>query len=60
MEMLPKALVGGATLGFLLAVVTGVMGGAIAGIPAESFSRACTNLALISIALQMMAKPGSA
>ncbi len=60
MEMLPKALLGGAVLGFILAVVTGAMGSGIAGIPAESFSRACTNLALISIALQMMAKPGSA
>ena len=60
MNMLSKALAGGAALSFLLAVVVGVMGGEIAGFPAESFSRACTNLALISIALQMMAKPGSA
>ena len=59
MEMLAKALVGGAALSLLLAVVVGVMGGAIAGFPAESFSRACTNLALISIAVQMMASAGS-
>ncbi len=59
MEGMAKVLVGGAALGFLLAVVAGVMGGAIAGFPAESFSRTCTNLALVSIALQMMAKAGS-
>ncbi len=59
MDFLAKALVGGAALGFLLAVVAGAMGGEIAGFPAESFSRACTNLALLSIALQMMAKAGS-
>ncbi len=59
MEVLAKALVGGAALGFLLAVVAGAMGGEIAIFPAESFSRACTNLALLSIALQMMAKAGS-
>ena len=59
MDILAKALVGGAMLGFLLAVVVGVMGSQIAGISAESFSRACTNLALISITLQMMAQAGS-
>lgn len=50
MGNLPKALTGLAFLAFLLAVVTNFMG-PILNTPAEGFSRACTNLALLAIAL---------
>ncbi len=54
MQNITNVLVGLAVLGFLLAVVTVLNGGPIAmGIQAESFSRACTNLALIAIALSV-------
>jgi hypothetical protein len=56
MESVVKGMVGVAGLGFLLAVTAALMGGNISGIPAESFSRACSNLALISIALLLMDK----
>jgi hypothetical protein len=43
-------------VGFVLAVVTSYAG-AIAGINAEGFSRGCTNLALVAIALGTSWKP---
>ncbi len=43
-------------LGFLLAIVVAVVTGSIFGITAEGFSRACTNLALIAIALAVIPK----
>ena len=42
-------------LGFVLAIIA-VFVGPIAGIPAEGFSRGCTNLALIAIALSVCCK----
>ncbi len=45
------ALVGLSGLGFVLAVASALMRTPIAGIAPEGFSRACTNLALIAIAL---------
>ena len=58
MEIIPKVLVAGGALGFLLAVV-----GALIDPPLlqriadpESFSRACDNLVLMAIALTLMAK----
>jgi len=50
MNNLPKVLTGLAVLAFVLAVVTNFTG-ALLGTPAEGYSRACTNLALIAIAL---------
>ena len=38
-------------VGFVLAVVIVLLGQKIIGISSEAFSRACTNLALIAIAL---------
>ena len=58
MDNIAKVLVGLAALGFLAAVSTAFMGGWIANIPAESFSRTCTNLSLLAIALMMMGKQG--
>ena len=39
---------------FLLAIVASLWMGAIMGIGAEAYSRACTNLALIAIAIVMV------
>jgi hypothetical protein len=60
MDSLPKALAALAALGFALAVASALMG-PIMGIPAESFSRACTNLALLAIVSVLLSgtAPGS-
>jgi hypothetical protein len=50
MRTLAKVLVGLAALAFLLAVVTAFTG-RLMHVPAEGFSRACSNLALLAIAL---------
>lgn len=46
-----KGLIALSGLAFLLAVVASLLTGPIMGVPAEGFSRACSNLALITIAL---------
>ena len=56
MDSLGKPLVGLAVVAFVIGVVVGLMGGDFMNVPAESFSRACDNLALIAIAVMMMAK----
>ena len=53
MENLTKALVGLAALSFLLAVASSFIG-PIWGIPPESFSRSCNNMALVGIGLSMV------
>jgi len=58
MNNLPKALTALAALGFALAVVS-VFIGPIMGIQPESFSRACTNLALLAIASVFTSGNGS-
>jgi len=50
MRTLAKVLVGLAGLAFVLAVVTGFTG-RLMGVHPEGFSRACSNLALLAIAL---------
>ncbi len=55
MQNLVKAMVGFAALAFVLAVV-GVFIGGFMGIAPESYSRACTNLALLGIAFSMVFK----
>jgi predicted Kef-type K+ transport protein len=50
MSNLPKALTGLAFLAFVLAVLSNFMG-PILNTPAEAYSRACSNLALLAIAL---------
>lgn len=49
-------LVGLSGLAFVLAVSSGLLGTTIGGIAPEGFSRACTNLALIAIALAVCFK----
>jgi len=56
MEYVVKGLVVLAALAFILGVLAGITGGAIRGFPAESFSRACSNLALVAIAVMLMGK----
>jgi hypothetical protein len=51
MQSLGIVLICLSALGFVLAVIAAILGGPILGIPAEGFSRACSNLALIAIAL---------
>ena len=58
MQTFVKASIGLAILGFLMAVIVVLFTGAIAGISAESFSRASTNLALIAIASHLAFRPG--
>ena len=51
MRNLTRVLISLSVLGFVFAVVASFMGVAILGIGPEGFSRGCTNLALIAIAL---------
>ncbi len=53
-------LIGLSTLGFVLAVIAAFTG-SILTIPPEAFSRACTNLALIAIAITLVTRetPGA-
>ncbi len=55
MSVIAKVLIGLASLAFLSAVFTALLW-PIFNIPAESFSRACSNLALIAIALLLCVK----
>jgi hypothetical protein len=52
MSVLNKLLIAGAMVAFVLAVVA-AYAGTIAGVSPEGFSRACTNLALLAIALSV-------
>ena len=61
MENLAKALVGLAALSLVVGIIAaGPMGGDIMGFPAESFSRACSNFALLAIAIMLMGSKGQA
>ena len=53
MANLKMALIGLSAIAFLLAVVSVLVTGPIMGISAEGFSRACTNLVLMGIALSV-------
>ncbi len=53
-----KGLIGLSGLAFLLAVIATFLTGSIVGITAEAFSRACSNLALIAIALTVSSTAG--
>ncbi len=52
MSNFAKALTGLAALAFVLAVLTHFVG-SLLGTEAEAYSRACTNLALLAIALML-------
>ena len=51
MEYVLTGLVGISGLAFVLGVASALSGASLAGIPPVAYSRACTNLALIAIAL---------
>ncbi len=53
MANVAKALVALSALAFLIAVVNSAITGPIMQIPAESFSRASSNLALLAIAIML-------
>ncbi len=56
MPGIAKLLVILAAITFVLAVIGGMWTGAIVGIGAEAYSRACTNLALMAIAIVIVFK----
>ena len=56
MKIITKILFALAGLGFVLAVVVVLFTGKIMGVSAESFSRACTNLAVLDILLLLLMK----
>lgn len=56
MGNLPKLFLMAAMAALLLAIIT-VFTGPLANVPAESFSRACTNLALLAIGIAIAWKP---
>lgn len=58
MSSLAKPFVFLSLIAFVLAVVGGFWAGAMLGIGAEAYSRACTNLALMAIAIAMVFKEG--
>lgn len=58
MSGLAKLFVILALIAFVLAVVGGAWTGAILGVGAEAYSRACTNLALMAIAVAMVFEEG--
>ena len=61
MGNLLKGLVVLAAVGFILAVIASELpSGDLLGVSAEAFSRACTNLALIAIALRLCFKEETA
>ncbi len=53
MGKLIMVLIGLSAVAFLLAVISVLVTGPMMGITAEAFSRACTNLALMGIALSV-------
>lgn len=59
MDLLVRVLTGLAALAFVLAVIGSLLHREIAGTPPEAFSRACTNLALLAIAVAFAAKAGA-
>ena len=56
MRNVAMILIGLSVLGFVLAVISNLLVGSVAGVSPEGFSRACTNLALIAIALAVWFK----
>ncbi len=54
MTLLAKTLVGLAALAFVLAVVSALTGQPILNVRPESFSRSCTNLALLALAVSIV------
>lgn len=60
MQALVRGLTGLAALAFVLAVIGSVLHTEIAGTPPEALSRACTNLALLAIAVAVAERAAGA
>ncbi len=60
MENVAKGLIGLAALTFIVGIIVGLVGSPLMNIPAESFSRACDNFALLAIALMLLGSKGQA
>ena len=57
MRNVAMILIGLSALGFVLAIIANlVVGGSVVGVSPEGFSRGCSNLALIAIALAVWFK----
>ncbi len=57
MQGLAKLMILGAVVAFVIAVIQALfLGGVLMGMPAESFSRASTNMALIAIGIAVCFK----
>ena len=56
MKAITRILIGIAALGFVLAVVSTLLGGSFLGVHAAAYSKTCNNLALIAIALTLSFK----
>jgi ABC-type uncharacterized transport system permease subunit len=59
MRNVSMVLIGLSALGFLLALFTALTNSWIMGVGPEGFSRSCSNLALISIALAVCFRAGN-
>lgn len=53
MQSFTRVLIGLSVLSFVFAIIASLLGFSILGISPEGFSRACSNLALIAIALEL-------
>jgi hypothetical protein len=54
MDILIKVMIGLAAFAFVMAFVSSaIISNSVFGVPAEAFSRACTNLALLAIGLSV-------
>ena len=56
MRNVAMILIGLSVIGFVLAVISNLLAGSVMGVSAEGFSRGCSNLALIAIALAVWFK----
>lgn len=54
-----KVLIGLSILAFVIAVLGSVFGFELLGVDPEGYSRACSNIALIAIALALSFKPST-
>jgi hypothetical protein len=59
MQNIIKALIGLSILAFVIAVLGSVFNFDLLGVDPEGYSRACSNIALVAIALALAFKPSS-
>ena len=59
MKAITRVLIGISALGFVLGVVSTLLGGSLFGVHAAAYSKTCNNLALIAIALTLSFRGGN-